>query len=79
MIFNHLRLTGLICLILFQYFPLAAQTIINRPGLDDCELTFEDNFDGTAINTNVWHYRTDSKHWSTHLPENVEVKDSFYI
>ena len=77
MILNHIRFVSLICIFILQFIPLGAQTILNRPSLGNCELTFEDNFDGTSINTNVWHYRTDSKHWSTQLPENVEVKDGF--
>jgi len=45
--------------------------------MGECELTFEDNFDGTEVDANKWQYRTDSKHWSTQLPENVEVKDGY--
>ncbi len=55
-----------------------AQTIITRPGIGDCKLVFEDNFDSTALNTKVWNFRTDSKHWSTQLPANVTV-DSGYL
>jgi hypothetical protein len=54
-----------------------AQTIITRPGIGDCELTFEDNFDSTALDVKKWDYRTDSKHWSTQLPANVVVQDGF--
>lgn len=77
MTFSKFRHTGLVCMFLLQLIPLSSQTVISRPGLGDCELTFEDNFDGTALNTNTWHYRTDSKHWSTQLPGNVEVRDGF--
>jgi len=54
-----------------------SQTIITRPGIGDCKLVFEDNFDGTALNTDVWDYRTDVRFWSKQVPENVEVKDGF--
>lgn len=73
---NNLHLY-IVLLIIILKCNVNAQTIINRPALGDCELTFEDNFDGNTINTAVWHYRTDSKHWSTQLPENVEVKNGF--
>lgn len=46
-------------------------------GNNSYELTFSDEFDKSVINTNVWDYRTDSKHWSTQKAENVEVKDGF--
>lgn len=38
-------------------------------------LAWHDEFDGHALNTNDWDYRTDSKHWSTQLPANVTVSD----
>ncbi len=38
-------------------------------------LAFSDEFDGKALDTEKWDYRTDSKHWSTQLPENVEIRD----
>ena len=37
------------------------------------ELAWSDEFDGSALATNKWDYRTDSKHWSTQKPENVSV------
>lgn len=36
-------------------------------------LVWSDEFDGSALDTNKWMYRTDSKHWSTQRPENVQV------
>ena len=37
------------------------------------ELAWADEFDGGALDTNKWAYRTDSKHLSTQKPENVSV------
>lgn len=39
------------------------------------KLAWHDEFDGHALNTDEWDYRTDSKHWSTQQPENVTVAD----
>ncbi|WP_299552283.1 glycoside hydrolase family 16 protein [Seonamhaeicola sp.] len=41
------------------------------------ELAFSDEFDEQSLKTDIWDYRTDSKHWSTQKKENVEVKDGF--
>ena len=38
-------------------------------------LAFQDEFNGKSLDTKRWVYRTDSKHWSTQEPENVEIKD----
>ena len=35
------------------------------------ELQFSDEFEGKAPDTIKWTFRTDSKHWSTQLPQNV--------
>ena len=37
------------------------------------ELAWADEFDGSALDTNKWVYRTDSKHLSTQKRENVSV------
>jgi len=50
------------------------QDVIKRP-IGVCKMVFQDNFDGEKLNLNKWDYRTDSKHWSKQLPENVSVKD----
>ena len=52
--------------------PAQAQSIITRP-IGDCKLVFNDDFNGSALDTSLWHYRTDSKLLSTQLPENVTV------
>ncbi|HOY95234.1 MAG TPA: glycoside hydrolase family 16 protein [Catalimonadaceae bacterium] len=39
------------------------------------QLRFSDEFNGTAVDTTKWQFRTDSKHWSTQLPLNNVVKD----
>ena len=36
-------------------------------------LAWSDEFEGAALDTSKWAYRTDSKHWSTQKPENVTV------
>jgi len=38
-------------------------------------LAFQDEFNGTSLDIEKWVYRTDSKHWSTQEPKNVEIKD----
>lgn len=38
-------------------------------------LTWSDEFNGTALDTTKWDYRTDSKMGSTQLPQNVVVSD----
>jgi len=39
------------------------------------ELAFSDEFTSAQTDTNKWHFRTDSKHWSTQLRQNIELKD----
>ena len=36
-------------------------------------LVWQDDFDGTALDTAKWQYRTDTRYWSTQLPANVSV------
>lgn len=38
-------------------------------------LVWQDEFDGTALNTTRWQYRTDTRFWSTQLPANVSVSN----
>jgi beta-glucanase (GH16 family) len=42
-------------------------------------LAWSDEFDGAELNLDKWQYRTDSKHWSTQLPDNVAVRDGNLI
>ncbi len=42
-------------------------------------LTWADEFDGNTLDSEKWSYRTDSKMWSTQLPENVSVADGKLI
>ncbi|MBN1541745.1 glycoside hydrolase family 16 protein [candidate division KSB1 bacterium] len=46
--------------------PLAGYTLI-----------WAEEFDGTALDSCAWVYRSDNKHWSVQRPENVEVADGF--
>lgn len=39
------------------------------------ELKWQDEFDGTSLNTEEWNYRNDSKNWSYQKPENVSVSN----
>jgi beta-glucanase (GH16 family) len=43
------------------------------------KLKWSDEFNGTALDTGRWVYRTDSKHWSTQLPANVSVSEGNLI
>jgi len=38
-------------------------------------LTWSDEFDGIELDAQKWNFRTDSKHWSTQIPQNFEVSD----
>ncbi len=38
-------------------------------------LIWSDEFNGDALDTNKWAFRTDSKMWSTQLPQNVSEHD----
>ena len=38
-------------------------------------LAWQDEFDGTALDTAKWQYRTDTRFWSKQLPANVSVAD----
>jgi beta-glucanase (GH16 family) len=46
---------------------------VSDHSLDGYRLVFSDEFDGTALDTSKWNYRTDSKEWSMQKPENVTV------
>jgi beta-glucanase (GH16 family) len=51
-----------------------------RPSADDSELAnyklaWHDEFNDSRLDTSAWVFRTDSKMWSTQLPENVSVSD----
>lgn len=37
------------------------------------KLAWADEFNGSALDSAQWTYRTDSKHWSTQLPVNITV------
>ena len=38
-------------------------------------LAWQDDFDGTTLDTAKWQYRTDTRYWSTQLPANVSVSN----
>jgi hypothetical protein len=39
------------------------------------QLAFSDEFNGPALDTGKWNYRTGPRYWSNQLPANVKVKD----
>lgn len=49
--------------------------VAQTPPLPGYHLVWSDDFNGRALDTNKWSYRTDSKHWSTQKPENVSLGD----
>jgi hypothetical protein len=49
-------------------FSLAAPTPGHR-------LVWQDEFDGSSLDPVKWQYRTDTRFWSTQLPQNVSVAD----
>ncbi|WP_159083997.1 glycoside hydrolase family 16 protein [Saccharobesus litoralis] len=42
------------------------------------KLTWSDEFNGTEVDENRWHYRVDCKHWSQQKPENNKVYGGLY-
>lgn len=48
---------------------------VNDGSLSGYKLVWHDEFDGKAVNTNEWNYRTGERFWSTQRPENVSVAD----
>lgn len=44
-------------------------------GLAGYALVWADEFDGQSLDLARWDYRTDSKLWSTQLPQNIRVAD----
>ena len=70
-----LRVNCVKIFLLFSLNVINAQTI-TRP-IGECKLVFEDNFDSTALNTNLWKYRTDTRFLSTQIPANVTVANGF--
>lgn len=57
--------------------PVAADTAPKLPAdrAASYQLAWHDEFDSNSLDLAKWVYRTDSKHWSTQLPENVSVSD----
>lgn len=61
-------------LLLLSAFSLAAPAFPQAPPAG-YKLVFHDDFNGTALNSKIWAYRTDSKLESTQTPENVSVRN----
>jgi beta-glucanase (GH16 family) len=64
-----------VLLFFFLPFFLKAQEKTKMLKGEKYVLTFQDEFSDKKLNLNTWNYRTDSKHWSTQLPENVALAD----
>jgi len=47
--------------------------------LPDYQLAWSDEFDGSALDTNKWDFRTDNRMWSRQKPGNVSVRDGCLV
>ena len=56
---------------------IAQQSELSLPNGSKYKLVFSDEFNGSKLDLSKWVYRTDSKHWSTQLPENVSLSDGY--
>jgi beta-glucanase (GH16 family) len=72
-------LTGIIALALSGAATFAQTNQTDTLPPPGYKLVWSDEFDGSSLDTNKWVFRTDSKHWSTQLPENVSVRDGKLI
>ena len=43
----------------------------------DYKLVFSDEFNEKTLDTNKWHFRTDSKHWSKQKSQNINLAGGF--
>lgn len=77
---KHLIATAIIMTI-FACSPneQAKQQEIKVIGENSYKLVLEDDFESPQLDTTIWDYRTDCKHWSVQEPSNVEVKDGNLI
>lgn len=53
----------------------ASNAIVPTAPVSGYALAWNDEFNGSAIDSARWSYRTDSKHLSTQKPDNVSLKD----
>ncbi len=63
--------------IFFSQCIVAQPSKVSFPDGSRYKLAFHDEFNGNRLDLDKWMYRTDSKHWSTQLPENVSLSDGF--
>jgi beta-glucanase (GH16 family) len=73
---TFLKAFGILALALAWVASLAMETNAPLPGY---KLAWSDEFNGNTLDTNKWNFRTDSRMWSTQLPENVSVRDGKLI
>ena len=75
--------THFILLLLLLAGPVIAETAVTgvspfsggMPPPPGYQLVWSDEFNGTALDTSKWDYRTDSKMWSKQKVENVSVSN----
>lgn len=63
--------------LLFTQDGMGQQSELSLPNGNKYKLVFNDEFNGSKLDLSKWVYRTDSKHWSTQLPENVSLSDGY--
>ncbi len=71
-----MKLPSILMAPLLQILATAADAVspaVKDGSMNAYQLTWSDEFDAAALDTSKWDFRTDSKHWSTQKPENVEV------
>lgn len=64
-------------LIIFSFNHCKVSSKITLPNGAKYKLAFSDEFNGSQLALDKWVYRTDSKHWSTQVPENVSLSNGF--
>ena len=70
----------IVCTVIALLLVLIAINVFAAPPSDLYQLTFSDEFDGEALNTDIWAYRTNTKTGGVNKPENVRVEDgTLYI
>ena len=65
----------ILMLVLSVILIMIAVTAFAAPPNEDYQLLFADEFDGEALDTDVWAYRTNTKTGGVNKPENVRIED----
>jgi len=64
-------------LLFFSQCKVSRLSKVTFPNGKKYKLAFSDEFNGSELDQSKWLYRTDSKHWSTQVPENVSLVDGY--